>query len=53
MQSASEPLRKVTLNLFEADVEWLQARYNWGMSEVIRKAVRRYIKQIKEEENGK
>jgi len=53
LQVAGEDLKKVTLNLFLKDVEWLQDRYGWGMSEIIRNCVRRYIKQIKDEENGK
>ena len=53
LQVAGEDLKKVTLNLFLKDVQWLQDRYGWGMSEIIRNCVRRYIKQIKDEENGK
>lgn len=53
MQIANEPLRKVTLNLFDADMEWLQKRYGYGVSEVIRNQVRKYVKQIKDEEDDK
>lgn len=49
---ASEPLEKVTLNLFLADMIWLRNRYGFGVSEVIRNQVRKYVKQIKDEEDG-
>lgn len=51
MQTANEPLIKMTLNLNLADVEWLQNRYGYGISEVIREAVRKYVKQIQQEES--
>ena len=40
-----EPLRKVTLNLYEADVRWMQNRYGQGYTEVIRQALREYVRQ--------
>lgn len=51
MQISDRPLRKVTLNLYEADVEWLQAHYGYGYSEVIRKAVRDFVREIKDRSN--
>jgi len=32
----NDTLKKVTLNLFEADVEWYKKRYGYGWSEVLR-----------------
>ena len=40
-----EPLRKVTLNLYEADVRWCQNHYGQGYTEIIRQALREYVKQ--------
>lgn len=42
---AGEPLRKVTLNLFEADVDQLQRMCGQGYTEVIRDVVHRYTAQ--------
>lgn len=41
---ANEPLVKVTLNLFQSDVEWLKDQYDQGYTEQIRNLVRRYIR---------
>jgi len=43
---AGEPLRKVTLNLFESDVEWLKEVYGEGYSVEIRDIVRRRCTEI-------
>lgn len=40
MQKASEPLIKVTLNLYERDVTDLRNLYGWGWSEIVRGWVR-------------
>jgi len=45
---ATEPLRKVTLNLFEADVEWYQERYGQGWSEIMRRDIRHHVNHWKE-----
>lgn len=39
-QRADEPLRKVTLNLYERDCEDLEAIFGWGWSEVVRQWVK-------------
>lgn len=52
MQTASEPLEKVTLNLNHRDMVWLRNRYDRGVSEVIRNLVRKYVREIEEEEDG-
>jgi hypothetical protein len=36
---SDEPLRKVTLNLYEADCQWLEREYGRGWSERIRQAI--------------
>ena len=38
-----ENLRKVTLNLFEADCAAMEARYGWGWSENVREMVRNHL----------
>lgn len=40
-----EPLRKVTMNFFAADVLWLERRYGRGWTEVIRDLVRKHRKE--------
>jgi hypothetical protein len=37
-----EPLRKVTLNLYESDVAWFQQKFGQGYSEIMRQAVREF-----------
>lgn len=46
---ATEPLLKVTLNLFEADVEWFKQRYGQGFSEQIRDAVHDHVLDKRQE----
>lgn len=36
---ADEPLRKVTLNLYEADCLWLEAEYGHGWTERVRQHI--------------
>jgi hypothetical protein len=36
---SDDPLRKVTLNLYEADVEWLISAYGHGWTERIRQHI--------------
>lgn len=43
-----EPLRKVTLNLFDSDVAWFQERHGQGYSEIIRAVVRKHIERAGE-----
>lgn len=40
-----EPLRKVTLNLFDEDCEWMERRYGHGWSERVRDLVRKHKKR--------
>lgn len=44
---ADEPLRKVTLNLYEEDCEVLNHTYGWGWSEVVRKLVRQHVMRMR------
>lgn len=50
-RTSDEPLRKVTLNLFEKDVVYLQNKYGWGYSDKIRAMVRNVVKAQKKESN--
>jgi hypothetical protein len=43
MRVVSEPLTKVTLNLFTTDVEWFKQRYPEGYTERIREAIRMHV----------
>lgn len=47
MKRSEQPLQKVTLNLFEGDMERLMAIYpRHGASFVIRNLVRQYVKNL-------
>ena len=47
MKNDDEGLQKVTLNLFDGDMERLRSFYpDVGASAVIRRIVRRYIEQV-------
>lgn len=39
---AGDPLTKVTLNLYESDVNWFRKRYGQGYSTFIRDMIRRH-----------
>jgi len=41
------PLRKVTLNLFEADCAALEKHYGWGWSETVRTLVQGHAATLK------
>jgi uncharacterized protein (DUF4415 family) len=43
MRTVTEPLVKVTLNLYAKDVAWFKARFRYGYQEQIREAIRSYI----------
>lgn len=43
--TSEQALVKVTLNLFEADVEFLKSRHGWGYSTAIRDIVHRDVVQ--------
>lgn len=45
---AGPPLRKVTLNLFDEDVEWYSLYYGQGWSTAIRDAVHREVNHLKQ-----
>ena len=44
MRTVSEPIIKVTLNLYVRDVEWFKDRFPYGYTEKLREVVREYIK---------
>lgn len=43
---ADEPLKKVTLNLYESDVEWFQKRHGFGYTEVMRTILRQHRNKV-------
>lgn len=42
---SEEPLVKVTLNLFQSDLEFLKARHGWGYSTIVRDLIHRDVLQ--------
>ena len=46
MRIVSEPITKVTLNLYSRDVNWFKDRFPQGYTEEIREAVRNHIRYI-------
>lgn len=42
---ADEPLRRVTLNLFEADCQWLEKEYGPGWTTRIRQHIHQEVNQ--------
>lgn len=42
-----EPLEKVTINLYERDVEFLRDYHGWGWSEKLREAVRQHVRSLR------
>lgn len=42
---SSDPLRKITLNLYDSDVEELSVRFGHGWSEIVRGWVHEKLKQ--------
>ena len=47
-KASDEPLRKITMSLFERDVDLLQKVHGWGYSTVIRAIVRAHCLAIRE-----
>lgn len=48
-KTPTEPLHKITLNLFASDVEWFKDRYGQGWSEVLRLTIRKHVQDSKTE----
>lgn len=42
---SDDPLRKVTLNLYEADCQWLERTYGRGWTERVRQHIHNFIAQ--------
>lgn len=47
---SDEPLRKVTLNLYESDCQWFEKEYGHGWTERIRQHVQNYVHNHKSAE---
>lgn len=45
-----ETLKKITINLFEKDVEWYKVRYGQGWTLIVRQAVRKHKKFVQDME---
>lgn len=52
VNQADEPLKKVTLNLFESDVKFLQEFYGQGFSSEIRLVIRQRVEILKDAIGG-
>jgi len=52
MRVVSEPITKVTLNLYSSDVEWLKKKFRQGYTEMIREILRRSIREAKAKEEA-
>lgn len=50
---ADEPLRKVTLNLYEEDCVYLEHSIGWGWSEYVRTWVHKQVQRMKDELNDR
>jgi hypothetical protein len=44
MRLVSEPLTKVTLNLFSKDVQWFKDRFPQGYQEQVRDVIRAHVR---------
>lgn len=53
MQKADEPIKKVTLNLYEKDVKRLYELFGWGWSEIVRRWVRNNLNRDYKDENDR
>jgi hypothetical protein len=55
MRMVSEPITKVTLNLYSRDVDWFKDRFPQGYTEEIREALRNHIRYVQavERDDGK
>lgn len=42
---SDEPLRKVTLNLYEADCQWFEKEYGYGWTERLRQHMHNMVSQ--------
>lgn len=49
---SEEPLRKVTLNLFARDVDDMKLIHGHGYTEVIRRIVRKHLKEWRDRYDG-
>ena len=46
------PLRKVTLNLYEADCQWLEYTYGHGWSTMVRDTIQRECNHLRQLRTG-
>lgn len=39
------PLRKITINLYDADIRWFERNYGYGWSVHLREMIHRFVKE--------
>ncbi len=44
---SDRPLRKVTLNLYDEDVTYLQHAFGWGYSDLVRQIIHKRVMELK------
>lgn len=40
---SDKPLRKVTLNLYDEDLRYIEAKFGWGWSQIIRTHIHDFV----------
>jgi len=46
-----EPIKKVLINIFEADITEMKALYGWGWTGMVRDLVRQHLDERRRERN--
>lgn len=45
-----EPIRKISLNIYEADYQEMKRLYGWGWTEIVRDWIREHLRQRNRDE---
>lgn len=48
MEPLDEPIRKVLVNVYDADYEEMRAIHGWGWTGIVRDLIRQYLKERRE-----
>jgi len=52
MPTVGEELRKITINMYVKDMEWLERRFGQGgVSDAIRGIIRNYVRRVQSQED--